>query len=283
MIPFYYIFFGILGATLVPVYVALYLVSSLRAVGVRYLAAAGVGLAFWFFYDTMGDAASLLENNSVYPAYLFGGLDHLAVIGAFLAGVAVLAVFDRYAVPGPRGGGGGAPRKEALFLIPAAIALVMGIHSLGEGWDAASAVAGATVSNVTFLGSMVQAFGDVPAVISYPIHKFLEGSIVAIAYAAYVSMADGGARKEWWHIPVLGLLFGGPSVIGAAVGYYVGFDTTFFFAFGVTSALYAVLRLAEPMGRGFGVEGGGASHFGGRVFVALTLGFFLLYFAALLH
>jgi hypothetical protein len=288
VIPFSYIFFGILGATLIPAYLGLYLVSNLRSVRLRYIAAAGVGLTFWFFFDTMGDAVALDENYSVYPPSLFGGLSHFALVGAFAAGVATLAVLDFVAVRHLRGGraessGGGFGGARYLFLIPAAIALVMGIHGLGEGWDASSAVSSATSGNSSFLGAMIQAFGSVPAVASYPIHKFLEASIIAAAYAAYVSMSGGATKARWWHIPLLGLLFGGPSVVGASIGYFVSFDTSYFFAFGVTAALYATLRLVEATREDFKVGVNAPSFLGGKVFVALAVGFYLLYTAALLH
>ena len=287
MVPFSYIFVGMLGATLVPAYVSLYLVPSLRSVNTRYLAAAGVGLAFWFFYDTMADTGSLLVNDSVYPPSLFGGLQHWGVIGAFVAGIVTLAVFDHFAVQGPgpgaAGAGGGSTSPRLFFLIPAAIAAVMGIHGLGEGWDAASAVAGATTGSNSLIGSLVQALGTVPAALSYPIHKFLEAAIVGAAYAGYVYRSDGAVEKRWWDIPLLGLLFGGPSVVGAAAGYFVPLDTTYFFAFGVTSALYAALRLAEAVGPGFKIGVNAPSYLGPRAFFALAAGFFLLYTAALLH
>jgi hypothetical protein len=287
MIPLSFIFLGILGTTLVPAYIGLYLVSNLRFVRTRYVAAAGVGLAFWFFYDTMGDAASLEENNSVYPPYLFGGLPHFALIGAFVAGVAALAIFDHFAVSAPRSQGGTSDASRAnprlLFLIPVALAAVMGIHGLGEGWDAASAVAGAPFNGASILDSLIQAFGTVPAVVSYPIHKFLEASIIGAAYTCYVSMSGGVVKTKWWDIPLLGILFGGPSVVGATLGYYVPVDTTYFFAFGVTSALYAALRLVEPTRAGFKVGVDAPSYLGWKVFLAMAVGFFLLYGAALLH
>ncbi|HKT21695.1 MAG TPA: hypothetical protein VJR06_03600, partial [Nitrososphaerales archaeon] len=163
MISFAFIVSGLAVATFVPCYAALYLVPAL-GVRLRYLAALGAGLAFWYFYDTMGDAASLGENNSIYPPYLFGGLGHFALIGAFLLGVMVLAVLDGFAVPRS----GPSPSQRATFLIPAAVALVMGVHGLGEGWGAASAVAAAP-STGSDLQALVQAFGTFPALVSYPI------------------------------------------------------------------------------------------------------------------
>ena len=288
MIPFSYIFVGIVGATVIPEYAALYLVSNLRAVGVKYLSAAAVGLTFWFFYDTIGGALSLQVNNSVYPPSAFNGLSHFGVIGAFIGGLVTLAVFDHFALQGPSrsqdsGLGTGPNASRRLFLIPVAIAVVMGMHSLGEGWDAASAVAGATVSNSSILGSLIQAFGTLPAVISYPFHKFLEASIIGVAYAAFVSMSGGAVRTKWWDIPLLGLLFAAPSVIGAAFGYYVGLDTEYFYSFGVVSAFYAALRLVESARPGFKIGANAPAYLGWKTFLAVGLGFFLLYSAALLH
>lgn len=287
MIDFPYIFLGILLGTLVPAFLALYVVSYQRLVGVRYLAAAGVGLTFWFFFDTMGDAVALDENYSAYPTSLFGGLQHFALIGAFIAGVGTLAVLDHLAVrPSASTISGGMVSgyaSSSLFLIPAAFAFVIGIHGLGEGWDASSAVASATTTDNSLLGAMTQAFGSLAAVISYPVHKFLEASIIGIAYVCYVSNSGGAVRTKWWHMPLLGLLFGGTSVVGATIGYFVSVDTSYFFAFSVTSALYAAFRLVEPTREGFKVGVNGPSPLGPKVFLAMAIGFFLLYSAALLH
>ena len=98
MFGFHFIFGSFVLATFIPVYFGLYLVSALD-VKARYPGALRVGLASWHFYDTMGDAASLGENNSICPPYLLGGLPHIALIGAFVAGVATLAAFDHVSVP----------------------------------------------------------------------------------------------------------------------------------------------------------------------------------------
>lgn len=275
MIAFSFLVSSLALATFIPAYLVLYLVPALRPGG-RYLAALGVGLAFWYFFDTMGDAASLGENNSLYPPYLFGGLPHLVLIGAFVAGVVVLSVFDQISVPRP----GSMPDRRSLFLIPAAVALVMGVHGLGEGWGAASAVSSAPSAGSDFQ-ALVQAFGSFPALVSYPIHKFLEAGVVAVLYAVYVKGTEG--RSSWWEVPLLGVLFAGPSALGAAFGYYFSLDTTYFFAFGATAALYAALRLAEPMARDSESGPMVPAHFGPKVLLAVAIGMLLLYFAALLH
>jgi hypothetical protein len=275
LIAFSFIIPGLAVATFVPAYAALYLLPALR-VRARYLAALGVGLAFWFFYDTMGDAASLGENNSVYPPYLFGGVPHVALILSFVAGVGALAFFDRSAVPAP----GVRPGRGALFLIPAGVALVMGVHGLGEGWDAASAVSSAPATG-NDLQALIQAFGTFPALVSYPIHKFFEASIVGAVYAVYLSGTQ--SKAGWWEIPLLGVLFAGPSAVGASLGYFYSFDTTYFFAFGVTAALYAVLRLAGALSQDFESRGRVPDYLGPRILLAMAAGMLLLYAAALLH
>ncbi len=283
MINFAISFFGILGATLVPIFISLYLISNLRMVRIRYIAAGGIGLTLWFFIDTMGNAAYLDVNESVYPLSTFGGIAHIAIIAVFLAGIATLAILDHLAVPKAHSTGI-SPQditknysSNRLFIIPLSVALVMGMHGLAEGWSFGS------VASSPGTTDLVKMFGDLAALISYPIHKFLEGGIIASVYTCYVARAKGSVRTNWWQIPLLGLLFGGPSVIGAAAGYFVSFDTTYFYSFGVTAAIYAVLRLAEALNPNFQAGENAPIRLGGKIFLALAIGFFLLYGAALLH
>jgi hypothetical protein len=279
--------------TLVPAYAALYLITNLKFISTRMIVAVGVGLTFWFFFDTMGDAADLSVNQTIYPISLFGGLPHLAVIIAFLSGLTALAIFDYLAVPRENSFVRGqtaatqSPMRnpKLLFLIAAGTALVMGIHGLGEGWDFGTA---ATAANNLITAFAPSGPGVYNPIISYPIHKFLEASIIGALYTAYVKRSNLNATRSW-HIPVLGLLFGLTSVIGTVVGYYTtayttfSFDTTYFYAFGVTAALYAAIRLAPPLDRKFKIGENAPVFIGGTVFVGIGLGFFLLYFAALLH
>jgi hypothetical protein len=270
----------ILFGTLIPAYLALYLVPRLKPVQTALIASAGVGLTFWFFFDTMGDAAQLDVNSAIYPFSAFGGITHFAVIAAFSAGIAALAIIDHYAVPNSKFEDGqlpaSGPKSKTLIFVPIAVAAVMGIHGMGEGWDFASAASATTTTN------LIQAFGGWNAVISYPLHKFFEASIIAAVYTCYVGRSEL-AKKASWHLPVLGLFFGLTSVIGSSIGYYVALDTTYFYAFGVTAAFYAAIRLAEAMGNKFSVGVNAPVYLGGRKFLALAIGFFLLYIAALFH
>lgn len=285
MISYLLVVLGIFGATLIPAYIALYLIPNLKQIPLRYIAAAGLGLTFWFFFDTMGDAGQLGENSSVASLSTFGGWPHVGVIVAFLLGITTLAIFDHFAVPRSSAKAGAGQNagtilpsySKMLFLIPAAVAAVMGIHGLAEGWDFA------TTASAPSTGSLTIAFGGLLSLVSYPIHKFLEASIIAAAYSCYVARTKISMKTASWQIPVLGLLFGGTSVIGAALGYYIPFDTTYFYAFGVTAALYATLRLVEPVSPRFDLESNPPMYLGGKLFLSFAIGFFLLYGAALLH
>ena len=262
---------AIIGGTLIPAYLALFIIPRLKPVQTAVLAAAGVGLTFWFFFDTMGDAAAIGVNSAIYPFSSFGGAAHFAIIAVFLGGIAALAIIDHFAVPDSKFESGQKPisgaKSKTLILVPIAVAAVMGIHGLGEGWDFGSASAAST-------GSLVDAFGGWNAVISYPLHKFFESSIIALVYTCYVGRTEL-AQKAKWHLPVLGLFFGLTSVIGTSLGYYISVDTTYFYAFGVTSAFYAAIRLAEAMTDKFAIGVNAPAYLGGKKFLALAIGFML--------
>jgi hypothetical protein len=276
---------GIIAGTLIPAYLALYLIPSFKNVPLKYIGALGIGLTFWFFFDTIGDASDLDVNAAAYPFSSFGGLYHFLVILAFILGIVALAIFDHIAVPKtyssepsqvPSSAPGGYSLKYLIF-IPIAVAAVMGIHGAGEGWDFSSVAVGVGTTDI------VSAFGGWNPLVSYPIHKFMEAAIIACVYTIYVER-KGIAKR--WHLPVLGLLFGLTSVIGAGTGYFfpTAIDTTFLYAFGVTSAFYAMIRLAAPLVSG--QEGAGAiipTYLGPKTFLWVAVGFFLLYSAALLH
>jgi hypothetical protein len=262
---------GIIGTTLIPTYLALYLVTNLKFINIRYIATAAIGLTFWYFLDTSGDSTDLGVNSG-----FSGGLPQAGLLIVFVLGFVALAAFDHIAVPNTKSSSNSPASSKLLVLIPVAVAAVMGIHGLGEGWDFGSAAS--LVST-----SILNAFGGFGAVASYPIHKFLEASIVAATYSAYIGRSGITSARARWHLPVLGLLFGLPSVVGASLGYYIGLDTTYFFSFGVTAAFYAVLRLVEATNPKFKVGVNAPSYLGWKVFLVLLVGILLLYTAALFH
>lgn len=296
MLPYLFAVLSITAATLIPAFVAFYAISNLKTVETKYIAALGLGLTFWFFIDTFTDATELDSNSSViYGAASFGGWYHLSLIAVFILGIATLAAFDHYAPVSHSSSSDSstavsadATRLRLLILIPAAVALVMGIHTLGEGYEFGGVAAIIPASGTT-LNALTAAFAPgipIPSayfpLVSYPIHKFLESVIVACVYVSFVRRNESAARRSW-HIPVLVLLFGLTSLLGTTIGYYVLLDPTYFFAFGVTAALYSALRLSEAAAFARGKYSVNPSYLGSKVFIAITVGFFLLYTANLLH
>ncbi|MDG6997528.1 MAG: hypothetical protein JRN15_00245 [Nitrososphaerota archaeon] len=271
MISFAVTLLGILGATLIPTYVALYLMANLKSVSTRAIGAFGFGLAMWFFFDTFNDSSQLDVN-----AGFTGGIYHVIIVIVFILGIGVLALFDHFAVPSSSNNANSKPYWKGLVLIPIAIAGIMGIHGMAEGWAFAS------VGSLASTNSLVDAFGGWLALASYPLHKFFEASIVGAVYTVFVGRNKPEIRAKW-HIPLLGILFGIPPAIGASIGYFVTFNVTYFYAFGVTAAFYAILRLVEALSPRFKVGEVVPSYYGPKIFLLLAVGFFCLYFAGLLH
>ncbi|MHB1909225.1 MAG: hypothetical protein ACYCQJ_10215 [Nitrososphaerales archaeon] len=266
--------------TLLPAYLALYLITRLKFLQTKTISALGLGLSFFFLIDTFNDASELDVNSAFYPD--FGGWYHVSLILAFLFGIVALAIFDHFGVP-KVAKDSARTNLGLVVLAPIAVAAVMGIHSFAEGWSFASVASGVPGND------LVNAFAPgipTPAayepLISYPVHKFLEASIVACLYVILVQR-NKNVSKAKWHLPLLGLLFGFTSVIGASIGYFFSFDLTYFYAFGVTAAIYAIIRLAEGITKGEGDSAVTPSYLGAKVFLGVSAGFFLLYVAALLH
>jgi hypothetical protein len=79
---------------------------------------------------------------------------------------------------------------------------------------------------------------------------------------------------------LLTIIFVLPSLIGAAFGYFVMYDTTYYFALGAGTSIYAALRLAAPLFSTNGTAGPGRTI---RIVLSILLGFIALYAATLFH
>jgi zinc transporter ZupT len=167
--------------------------------------------------------------------------------------------------------------------IPLLVAGAIGIHGLGEG-----AAFGATAYS-TSSTSLLDAFGGVSAGVAYLLHKGLEPMMAAACYCVYTSRTGFGMKAQLRDVFLLSIVFVLPSLIGAVIGYYVmgpatgfvaGFDTTYFFALGTGTSIYAGLRLSRAL---FRSEGSVASEDSIKMAVPIILGFLVIYFAALFH
>ena len=113
--------------------------------------------------------------------------------------------------------------------------------------------------------------------------------MAAACYCVYTSRTSSGMKGQLRDVFLLSLVFVLPSLIGAVVGYYImgpatgfvaGFDTTYFFAIGTGTSIYAALRLSRPL---FRSEGSVTSEDSIKMAVPVVLGFIAIYFAALFH
>jgi hypothetical protein len=231
----------------------------------KYLAAFAFGIFLWFFFDTISGSATLDVNSG-----FGGGPAQVAVVILFVAGALLFFSVDQHrnifsaeTAIGKYG-----------IVIPLLVAAAVGIHGLGEGWDFGH------TAYATSSADLLNAFGGVMAAVAYVLHKALEPMMVGACYAVYTKgQARSGAR--WIRdLFLLSIVFVFASLVGATGGYYVSFDTTYFFAIGTGTSIYAAFRLVGPL---FIPNRTVRSKDTLQIAVALLLGFIAIYIAALFH
>lgn len=210
-----------------------------------------------------------------------GGILQLGLILSFSVGLLILGALESRLLSS---NGSSVLPEGMLFIIPALVALGIGIHGAGEG-SSFSYVASTTSST-----SLVYAFGGYGAIISYVFHKFLEAIVVGSAYFVYVLCDSrrvgptGGLQRRHWEIPLLGALLWIPSLIGTIVGYSFAVDPIYFYAFASGASIYSLLRLALPAAQpSFELENYNYSRTLLSISIAILAGFLVLYLAALFH
>ncbi len=266
MIGFADSFLAWTAATLLPAIAGLaIIVGANKLVKERYLAAFAFGIFLWFFIDTIGGSATLDVNSG-----FGGGLAQIAVVLLFIIGLLFFFSLDRNR---DIFSAGSAIGKYGI-IIPILVAAAVGIHGLGEGWDYGH------TSYVTTSANLIDAFGGVTAGVAYVLHKGLEPMMIAACYAVYTKSLAGTTAKRVKDIILLGILFVLPSLLGAALGYFIPLDTTYFYGLGTGTSIYAAMRLTGPL---FTQTQSDKSKDAATIAVALLLGFLAIYFAALFH
>jgi hypothetical protein len=254
------------GATLIPAFVGLLLIvfagMNLQA---RYLAAFAFGILFWFFVDTVTGAASLDVNSG-----FSGGVGQAAIVSLFVVGIIFFFSIDRSRnIFSPELAIG----KYGLA-IPVLVAAALGIHGLGEG-----AAFGGTAA-LTTSTSLLGAFGGISGGIAYVLHKALEPMIVGACYCAYSIQHAKTTTGRLRDLSILSVVFAVPSLVGAATGYYLTYDSSYFYALGTGTAIYAAVRLFGPLFNNAKAIGSKESI---TMAVLIALGLLTIYFAALFH
>src|SRR5207249_2170761 len=273
MIGFVEGFLAWTASTWIPAFVGvLVIVEAGHRLRPKYLAAFAFGIFLWFFVDTIQGSA-LLDVNAGFT----GGAGQIAAVALFITGVIVILWIDRRrGLFSPE-----SIARTVSIAIPLLVAGAIGIHGLGEG-----AAFGATAYS-TSSTSLLDAFGGVSAGVAYLLHKGLEPIMAAACYCVYTRRTESGVKGQLRDVLLLSLVFVLPSLIGAVVGYFVmgpatgfvaGFDTTYFFALGTGTSIYAALRLSRAL---FRSEGPMTAEDSIKMAVPIILGFIAIYFAAL--
>ncbi len=262
MLPFAETYGAWLLATFLPAVAGISLLVLLGGLAKpRYSAALGLGIFFWFFVDTVQGSSNLQVN-----AGLGGGAGQVAMLSLFALGVLVFLGADRHLLSGSV--------EEASMLVPLLVAVALGIHGFGEG-----SAFGSTASR-TSGQSLLAAFGGVSEGAAYALHKVLEPMMVAAVYLPYSKSTAKTIAVQAKDVLALSLAFVLPSLVGGAVGYSASYDSTYFFALGAGTSLYAALRLGAQVFSGPPTPSTSESL---RVGFFLVLGFLLIYLAALMH
>ena len=166
-------------------------VRRVDATWIRVLLAATVGLLGFLAVDATLEA---LEIAGQGPQALGGA--GLVALGAGLAYLVLAAVSSGVSARAAKAGAAGASPLRMAGLV----ALGIGLHNLGEGLAIGSAYATGALALGTFL------------VVGFAIHNTTEG------LAIVAPLGRTGARASVGRLAVLGLLAGGPAVIGAWIG-----------------------------------------------------------------
>lgn len=231
-------------------------------VRVRYLAAFALGVYLWFFTDTLS-GANYLDVNGGFA--LSGALASLLLL--FVIGLASFLAVDRRAFTA------GESTAFRTLWVGGLAALALGLHGMAEG-AAFGITAAQTPSN-----SLLDAFGGLTPSVSWVLHKMLEPSVAAVAYLA---TAGPGSRK-WMNrlvdAVVLAAIFVIPAVAGSVIGYFTAFDFTYVYALGLGASVYALARV----GRSLYAEERADSWLSLKMALAASLGFILIFIAALMH
>lgn len=182
-----------------------------------------VGLLVFLLIDALEGSFKLA---SEIPQTLQGV--SVITIGFFLPYLVLLAISKRDA---------GLIKKDAIghaFRLSYMIALGIGLHNMGEGLAIGSAFSVGEMS----LGSLL--------VIGFMLHNLTEG----IAIIAPITKHNDKSIVK--HLVMLGLIAGGPTIIGAWIGGFAfsQFWSLLFLSIGVGAIFYVIVEIMKYMERG---------------------------------
>ena len=216
--------FGLLGlyAGVVPVLLGLLWYPFLRRIDRKWLhfyLSLTVGLLVFLLVDAF-------EHTFEAAAMVAEGFQGVGLVAVGVVG----AVLGLRALSGVGRGGGGGDRPSGLT-IAYLIAIGIGLHNLGEGLAIGAAYSLGEIALGSFL------------VIGFALHNTTEG------LAIVAPVAD--ERPRLWHLALMGLIAGLPTVAGAWVGgfAYSPIAATFFLALGAGAIIQVIIEVGRLVQR----------------------------------
>ncbi len=254
------------GATLIPAFFGLLIiVTAGKVLKPRYLAGFAIGIFLWFFVDTIQGSGTL-----DVAAGFGGGPGQVGIVGLFVIGVILFFSLDHNRnIFSP----GSAIGKYGMA-IPLLVAVALGIHGIGEG-----ASFGGTAA-LTSSTTLPDAFGGLNGGIAYVLHKALEPTMIGACYCVYSPQHAKDTTGRLKDLALLSITFAIPSLVGAASGYYLIYDSSYFFALGTGTSLYVAQRLNGAL---FHTTEPASSKETITIAALSMLGLLAIYFAALFH
>ena len=227
----------------VPVYLGLFslpLLQRLKREWLDFLVCLTLGIMLFLFVDVTAEALEAADK-LLYDTF---GADSGTILGplfmltGFALGVLGLVEFgrrlDRLKEAGTAWGGLFNPAKlSPQMQLALLVSLGIGLHNLGEGL-----AVGVAYGSQSFALATVLIFG-------FAVHNVSEG----IAIVSPISRSQVDLRT----LALLGLLAGGPTIIGTLIGIYIFSNalSIVFFAIAAGAILYVIIEITTSLGDRF--------------------------------
>jgi len=204
------------------------------------LNAVAIGILIFLIWDVLSHAWEPVDAAVTRSDYVTALDFGLILAAGFTVGMMSLVYFDRWASrrpgskpsPGPGAAAavelaGGDPALSRALNLATMIAVAIGLHNFGEGLAIGNSAASGDLQLAVLL------------VIGFALHNATEGFGIVAPFAAE------GYRPSWTRLLLLGLIGGGPTLLGTLVGEQFVSDglSIAFLSLAAGSILYVVIEL----------------------------------------